>query len=83
MKLGRTLTLLWLASLALFAAAGIAALTAPETLGGVSGWVIRFFLGYCGIIVTAQVLAAMEAIRRLLQESTAQKPVSLHVLLRR
>lgn len=83
MKLGRTLTLYWLISLALFAAAGVAALAAPESLSGVSGWVIRFFLGYCGIIVTAQVLAAMEAIRQLLEESTTQKPISLHVLLRR
>ena len=82
MKIGRTLTLLWLASLALFAATGIAALATPDSFSGVSGWMIRFFLGYCGIIVVAQVLAAMDAVRQLLETRTAPKPLSLRLLLR-
>ena len=68
MKLNRTLILLWLASLALFATAGLATLAIPEALNGISGWTIRFFLGYCAIIIVAQVLAAMDAVRRLLDE---------------
>jgi len=63
MKLSRTLIILWLASLTLFAAAGLASLANMEVLHGVSGWFIRFFLGYCGIIVVSHVLAAMEAVR--------------------
>lgn len=81
MKLGRTMTLLWLASLALFAATGLAILAAPDAFDGTSGWVIRFFLGYCGIIVTAQVLAAMESIRKLIGEHRLANP--LRLLLRR
>jgi len=74
--------LLWLASLTLFAAAGVAALAKPEALSGVSGWAIRFFLGYCGIIVVSQVLAAMQAVRQLLDGSTAHRPFSWQQLRR-
>lgn len=82
MKLGRTLTLLWLASLALFAAAGYLASSTPEFFTGAGGWVLRFFLGYCGIIVVAQVLAAMEAIRRLGDAGKGGEPLSWRLLLR-
>lgn len=82
MKLGRTLIILWVASLALFTATGIAALATPDALSGIPGLTIRFFLGYCGIIVVAQVFAAMRAIGQLCDELTARKPVSLRLLLR-
>ncbi|NJC89407.1 MAG: hypothetical protein FIB02_12905 [Desulfuromonas sp.] len=82
MKLGRTLILLWVASLALFTATGIAALATPDFMSGVPGLTIRFFLGYCGIIVVAQVFSAMHAIRALFNDLSTQKPVSLRVLLR-
>lgn len=82
MKLGRTLTLLWLASLALFTATAIATLATPAWMSGVPGLTIRFFLGYCGIIVVAQVFAAMRALRQLFDDLSARKPVSLRVLLR-
>jgi len=82
MKLRPTLIILWLASLSLFGAAAVATVATPEALSGVSGWVIRFFLGYCGIIIVAQVLAAMDAIRQLLDGYSVQKPLSLRLLLR-
>lgn len=82
MKITRTLILLWLASLALFATAGFATLALPEALSGVSGWAMRFFLGYCAIIIVAQVLAAMDAVRQLLADGTAQKPLLQRLLAR-
>jgi hypothetical protein len=82
MKLGRTLIILWAASIALFTATAIATLVTPELMSGVSGLTIRFFLGYCGIIVVAQVFSAMVAIRKLLEDMSAKKPVSLKILLR-
>jgi len=51
-------------------------------MSGVSGLTIRFFLGYCGIIVVSQVFSAMAAVRKLLEEVSAKKPVSLRLLLR-
>jgi uncharacterized membrane protein len=82
MKLGRTLLILWAASLALFTATGIAALVTPELFSGIPGLAIRFFLGYCGLIVVAQVLAAMVAIGKLFEDLAAKKAVSLKLLLR-
>ena len=82
MKLGRTLTLLWIASLALFIATGIATLATTDIMSGVPGLTIRFFLGYCGIIVVSQVWSAMHAIRKLFDDLSTQKPVSLRILLR-
>ena len=82
MKLGRTLIILWAASLALFIATGVIALVTPEYLEGVSGLTIRFFLGYCAIIVVSQVLSAMVAIRKLLEDVIREKPVSFRLLLR-
>lgn len=45
-------------------AAGLSALNAlyPAALQGFSGLVIWFFLGFCGIIVVAQVVAAVQAL---------------------
>lgn len=82
MKLGRTLIILWVASIALFTATGIATLATPEAMSGIPGLTIRFFLGYCGIIVVSQVLSAMHAIRTLFDELSAKKPVSLRLLVR-
>jgi hypothetical protein len=82
MKLGRTLIILWAASIALFTATGIATLATPELMSGIPGLTIRFFLGYCGIIVVSQVFSAMHAIRNLLDDAATKKPVSLRVLLR-
>ena len=82
MRLGRTLIILWAASIALFAATAIVTLVTPEALSGVPGLAIRFFLGYCAIIVVSQVWAAMHAIRRLFEELSAKKPVSMRILLR-
>ncbi|HXV22360.1 MAG TPA: response regulator [Desulfuromonadales bacterium] len=52
---------------AVLLAAGLSALNAvyPAALQGFSGLVIWFFLGFCGIIVVAQVLAAVGALRAL------------------
>jgi len=82
MKLGRTLILLWAASMALFISVGVITLYTPEYLDGVPGLTIRFFLGYCAIIVVFQVLSAMAAIRKLLDDVTRKKPVSFRLLLR-
>jgi len=82
MKLGRTLIILWMASLALFTATAIAILATPDSMSGVPGLTIRFFLGYCGIIVVSQVFSAMHAIRTLCDDLSAKKPVSLRLLLR-
>jgi len=82
MKLGRTLIILWVASMTLFIATAIATLVTPDLMSGVSGLTIRFFLGYCGIIVVSQVFSAMAAVRKLLEEVSAKKPVSLRLLLR-
>jgi hypothetical protein len=82
MKLGRTLIILWAASMALFISTGIIALFTPERMDGVPGLTIRFFLGYCGIIVVSQAFSAMNAIRKLFEDLTAKKPVSFRLLLR-
>lgn len=82
MKLGRTLIILWVASMALFIATLVVTLATPEITSGIPGLTIRFFLGYCGIIVVSQVFAAMSAIRKLFEELAAKKPESMRVLLR-
>ncbi len=82
MKLGRKLIILWVASMTLFIATAIATLVTPDLMSGVSGLTIRFFLGYCGIIVVSQVFSAMAAVRKLFEEVSAKKPVSLRLLLR-
>jgi len=82
MKLGRTLIILWVASITMFTATAVVTLVTPEFMSGVSGLTIRFFLGYCSIIVVSQVFSAMVAIRKLFQDLVADKPVSLKVLLR-
>lgn len=77
MKIGIKMVLLWIASLALFAGVGAAALVASDWMSGVHGLAIRFFLGYCGIIVVAQACAFMEVIRRR-REGSSEKSSRYH-----
>jgi CheY-like chemotaxis protein len=59
---------------ALLLAAGLSALNAvyPAALQGFSGLVIWFFLGFCGIIVVAQVFAAAQALLALSRRQAAE-----------
>lgn len=64
---------------ALLLAAGLSALNAvyPAALQGFSGLVIWLFLGFCGIIVVAQVFAAVQALLALSRrqaQQTASEP---------
>lgn len=72
----------WLASMTLIMATLVVSLVTPDVMEGISGLVIRFFLGYCGIIMLAQLAASLSAIRRLLEELTSAKPISRRVFLR-
>lgn len=81
MKIGLKLLLLWAASTALFIAAGIATWLTLDVMEGVSGLTIRFFLGYCGIIVVSQVFAALAAVRQLLDDMTTKEPQAIRRLL--
>lgn len=72
----------WLASMTLIMATLVASIVTPDVMDGISGLVIRFFLGYCGIIMIAQLFASMSAIRRLFEEMTSAKPISRRVFLR-
>jgi hypothetical protein len=55
---------------------------APEVLTGVPGMVIWVFLGYCAIVVLAQLFAALAALRRILEEATTRKNPSKRIPLR-
>ncbi len=54
----------------------------PGVMSGFGGIVIGIFLAYCGIILIAQLISAMVAVRRVLEELTGEKPVSKQVTLR-
>lgn len=69
MKIGVKMIIFWIASLALFAGAGVVFLLYPDLLSGVQGPFICFFLGYCGIIVVAQAFSFIEMIRSARQDS--------------
>ena len=73
MEIGRKLLLLWVASLALFISAGVATWMTLDVMEGVSGLTIRFFLGYCGIIVVFQVFSALKAVQQLICDWTEKK----------
>jgi hypothetical protein len=60
----------------------VASVVTPDVMNGLSGLIIRIFLGYCGIIMIAQLFASLAAIRRLFEELTSPKPVSIRVFLR-
>lgn len=68
--------------LALYLATVIAAFLTPGLMDGFSGLVIRFFLGYCGIIAVAQFVSALYAIRHALDELSRKQKVSRKVMLR-
>ena len=72
----------WLASLTLILATLVVGVVTPEVMKGISGLIIRFFLGYCGIIMVAQLFASLAAVRRLFEELTRAKTVSRRVYLR-
>ena len=73
MKIGAKLIVLWIASTALFISTGIATWLTLDVMEGFSGMTIRFFLGYCGIIVVFQVYSALAAVRQLFNEVTEKK----------
>lgn len=64
MKIGVKMIIFWIASLALYASAGVVSWLYPDWLRGGQGLFISIFLGYCGIIVVAQAFALLEVIRR-------------------
>ena len=72
----------WLASMTLILATFVVSLVTPAVMQGLSGLIIRFFLGYCGIIMIAQLFASLAAIRQLFAELNSAKPVSSRVMLR-
>ena len=69
------LVLLWLA-------VNAAGLLGWPVNDGFTGLVIRFFLGYCAIILVAQVFSALAAIRDVLDELTRKKKTGSRVVLR-
>lgn len=68
--------------LALYLATVTAAFLTPDLMQGFSGLVIRFFLGYCGIIAAAQFISALFAVRHILEELPQKQEVSHKVMLR-
>ena len=83
MEIGKKLLLLWAASMALFVSVGIATWLTLDVMEGVSGLTIRFFLGYCGIIVVFQVVSALKAVQQLIGDWTERKsPSPIRQLLR-
>ena len=77
MKIGIKMIIFWIASLALFAGAGVVFLLYPGWLSGVQGPFILFFLGYCAIIVVAQAFSFVEMIRGL-RENPPEKSRRFH-----
>jgi hypothetical protein len=76
--------ILWITALGLFWAFWC---FAPALLGwnimdGSSGLVIKFFLGYCAIILVAQLFSALAAVRSLLEELNRESKPSRRVMLR-
>jgi hypothetical protein len=74
MKIGAKLLALWVASLALYIGIAVASWLRLDVMEGVSGLMIRFFLGYCGIIVVSQVFAVLEPVRKLANDLMARNP---------
>jgi len=82
MEIGWKLLLLWTASTALFISVEIATWLTMDVMEGVSGLTIRFFLGYCGIIVVFQVFSALKAIQQLICDLTERDSQSIRPFLR-
>jgi hypothetical protein len=83
MKIGLKLWTLWVASMTLFISTGIATWLNLDVMEGVSGLTIRFFLGYCGIIVVFQVFSALSAFGQMFCDLTEKHPESIQDLPRR
>ena len=81
MKIGWKLLLLWTASMALFTGAGLATWLNMAVMEGVSGLAVRFFLGYCGIIIVFQVFSTTAEIGRLFNAMKEKKLKSIRSLL--
>lgn len=79
MKIGLKLMVLWAASMTLFVCAGLAVWLGMEVMDGVSGLAIRFFLGYCGIIIVSQVFTALAEISRLFRGRTENQSESIRL----
>lgn len=58
------------------------ALAIPGLLEGVRGIVIWSFLFYCGLIVAAQLVAAMQGLKKIIDEQVERKTESKRVRLR-
>ena len=82
MKIGWKLLVLWMASMTLFFGTAVATWMTMDVMDGISGLTIRFFLGYCGIIVVFQVFSALDAIRQLFNDMSEQNRHSIRNLLR-
>jgi hypothetical protein len=82
MEIGWKLLLLWTASTALFISVGVATWLTMDVMEGISGLTIRFFLGYCGIIVVFQVFSALKAIQQLICDLTERDSQSIRPFLR-
>lgn len=82
MEIGWKLLLLWTASMALFIGAGIATWLTMDVMEGISGLTIRFFLGYCGIIVVSQAFAALKTVPQLICDLAEKNPQSIRQMLR-
>lgn len=76
MKIGLKVLVLWAASITLYVCAGLAAWLGMEVMDGVSGITIRFFLGYCGIIIVFQVFTALTELK-LFNDSTENHSESI------
>jgi divalent metal cation (Fe/Co/Zn/Cd) transporter len=74
----------WIAALTLFWVAVTFGLElfGWQLLDGFSGLAIKFFLGYCALILVAQVYSALVALRSLLGEAIRRQAPSRQVLLR-
>jgi hypothetical protein len=73
----------WIGVLVLF---GTATLLAPAALGwnileGFTGLFMTFFLCYCAIILVAQVLSALAALRSVLSKSDERKKTARRAML--
>ena len=82
MKIESKLLFLWIASMTLFTSVGIATWLTMDVMEGISGLTIRFFLGYCAIVVVFQVFSALVAIQQLINDLTEKKPESIRISLR-
>ena len=53
-----------------------------QAMAGFSGLVIMFFLGYCAIILVAQVFSALRALRSLMEELVEERTHSQRMVFR-